>query len=107
MPTVIIANKIRRRASNAQRLPAAPRPAKSECLSLRNYRLSRNDAVADRRRPGGSRRAKSVRSILTRAFGAPVSDSLALAKVLAPPHLNGVSRRDGGATTASFRLSGL
>ena len=41
--------------------------------------------LPDRRRPGGSRRWKSVRSILTRAFGSPISDSLALAKVLAPP----------------------
>ena len=60
--------------------------------------------LPDRRRPGGSRRWQSVRSILTRAFGSPFSDSLALAKVLTPPHLNGVSRRDGGATTAWFRL---
>ena len=61
--------------------------------------------LPDRRRPGGSRRWKSVRSILTRAFGSPFRDSVALAKVLAPPHLKGVSRRDGGATTASFRFS--
>ena len=40
--------------------------------------------LADRRRPGGSRRGKSVRSILTRAFGSPFSDSFELAKVLAP-----------------------
>ena len=60
--------------------------------------------LADRRRPGGSRRWKSGRSILTRAFGSPFSDSLELTKVLAPPHLNGLSRRDGGGPTASFRL---
>ena len=40
--------------------------------------------LADRRRPGGSRRWKSVRSILTHAFGSPFSESFALAKVLAP-----------------------
>ena len=57
----------------------------------------------DRRRPGGSRRWKSVRSILTRALGSPFGESFALARVLAPPRLNGVSRRDGGATTAGVR----
>ena len=41
--------------------------------------------LPDRRRPGGSRRWQSVRSILTRAFGSPFSDSLELAQVLAPP----------------------
>ena len=40
--------------------------------------------LADRRRPGGSRRWKSGRSILTHAFGSPFSESFALAKALAP-----------------------
>ena len=66
--------------------------------------LTETMQLPDRRRPGGSRRWQSVRSILTRALGSPFSDSLELATVLASPHVNGVSRRDGGATTASFRL---
>ena len=45
MPTVIIVNKASRRACNSQRLPAALRPAKSECLSPLVHRLRESDAV--------------------------------------------------------------
>ena len=100
-PTIRGVKQSRAEAQRAQRRSEEAKFFGSSTFSAESMQL------ADRRRLGGSRRGQSARAILPPALLVHLSvNSLNGGKYARPPRLDGVSRRDGGSPTASFRFSG-